>query len=583
MSWVVGRSLVQSVQRRAYMSLRCRSFSIVAPNKNTCRAGIVGVQLSSTFDSKDGHFNFFTVMGMSASALLLGQFGSVVATEQASNGGTRSPRNEQVCAAAARGDNDTLAKLLGQQGDPNARHKHGWTPLLCAAVNSHANTCRMLLENGANVDMPDEYFPDSYEKLRRRQMEFDRDLTHPHSDTRGFTALHYACLASAIEVVKVLLEFHANPTVEDMTGCKAIDYAIDKSIIDMLKEYQEKGYPEHLKQIENQKREQRKIFPLEKRVKQYIVGQEGPVNSVAAAIRRKENGWHDGEHPLVFLFLGSSGLGKTELAKQIASYIHGDEKDGFIRVDMTEYQSKHEAAKLIGSPPGYVGFEEGGQLTKMLAKKPNAVVLLDEVEKAHPDVLNLMLQLFDEGRITDGQGTTVECKDAIFVMTSNLASDEIAQYGVELRREARDQKVEVGKNFKQKVIRPILKSHFQRDEFLGRIDQMLYFLPFSESELRKLVELQLQRWAQKAKERHSIILTWDNATLDLISNEYDVHYGARSLQHAVDQLVISEIANAHENGNVVPGCRIDVTTASGAIALQVTQPSHKGTGSWSLF
>ena len=193
----------------------------------------------------------------------------------------------------------------------------------------------------------------------------------------------------------------------------------------------------------------------------------------------------------------------------------------------TEYQSKHEAAKFIGSPPGYVGYEEGGQLTKLLAGNSKAVVLLDEVEKAHPDVLNLMLQLFDEGRITDGQGTTIECKDAIFIMTSNLASDEIAAHGVELRQEAArigtaDETVAVSKAFKEQAIRPILKGHFKRDEFLGRIDEMLYFLPFSPAELRQLVAIQLQRWASKAKARHDIELTWSDAVLGEIAKEYDV-------------------------------------------------------------
>jgi ATP-dependent Clp protease ATP-binding subunit ClpB len=186
--------------------------------------------------------------------------------------------------------------------------------------------------------------------------------------------------------------------------------------------------------------------------------------------RRKENGWVDDDHPLVFLFLGSSGIGKTELAKQIAKYLHKDDggggKDSFIRMDMSEYQEKHEVAKLIGSPPGYVGHDDGGQLTKRLTKCPNAVVLFDEVDKAHPDVLTVMLQLFDEGRLTDGKGKTIECKKAIFVMTSNLAATEIAEHGLQLRREAEDvarerakgileetkmeEKITISKHFKEK-------------------------------------------------------------------------------------------------------------------------------------
>uniref|UniRef100_A0A4W6F661 ClpB family mitochondrial disaggregase n=1 Tax=Lates calcarifer TaxID=8187 RepID=A0A4W6F661_LATCA len=235
--------------------------------------------------------------------------------------------------------------------------------------------------------------------------------------------------------------------------------------------------------------------------------------SLSLAIRRKENGWYDEEHPLVFLFLGSSGIGKTELAKQVARYMHKDIKKGFIRMDMSEFQEKHEVAKFIGSPPGYVGHEEGGQLTKLLRACPNAVVLFDEVDKAHPDVLTIMLQLFDEGRLTDGKGKTIECKDAIFIMTSNVASDDIAQHALQLRQEAEEvsrrkladnledvQKsddIKISRQFKESVIRPILKAHFRRDEFLGRINEIVYFLPFCHSELLQLVSKELSFWAKK--------------------------------------------------------------------------------------
>uniref|UniRef100_A0A673HK73 Caseinolytic peptidase B protein homolog n=1 Tax=Sinocyclocheilus rhinocerous TaxID=307959 RepID=A0A673HK73_9TELE len=239
----------------------------------------------------------------------------------------------------------------------------------------------------------------------------------------------------------------------------------------------------------------------------------------SAAIRRKENGWYDEEHPLVFLFLGSSGIGKTELAKQVARYMHKDIKKGFIRMDMSEFQEKHEVAKFIGSPPGYVGHEEGGQLTKQLKQCPNAMVLFDEVDKAHPDVLTIMLQLFDEGRLTDGKGKTIECKDAIFIMTSNAASDEIAQHALQLRQEAQEQsrrrlaenlddvqkseKITISNTFKEQVIRPILKAHFRRDEFLGRINEIVYFLPFCHSELIQLVSRELNYWAKGTSHRRN--------------------------------------------------------------------------------
>ncbi|XP_068027146.1 LOW QUALITY PROTEIN: mitochondrial disaggregase-like, partial [Melanerpes formicivorus] len=293
------------------------------------------------------------------------------------------------------------------------------------------------------------------------------------------------------------------------------------------------------------------------------------------AIRRKENGWYDEEHPLVFLFLGSSGIGKTELAKQTAKYLHKDVKKGFIRLDMSEFQERHEVAKFIGSPPGYVGHEEGGQLTKKLRQCPNAVVLFDEVDKAHPDVLTIMLQLFDEGRLTDGKGKTIDCKDAIFIMTSNVGSEEIAQHALQLRQEAQElsqkrmaenledvhtsEQITISKQFKEKVIRPILKAHFRRDEFLGRINEVVYFLPFCHSELLQLVNKELSFWAKKAKARHNITLLWDREVMDVLADGYNLHYGARSIKHEVERRVVNQLAAAYEQELLPRGCTLRIT------------------------
>ena len=464
-------------------------------------------------------------------------------------------------------DASQLRALLESGADPNQRHWCGWTALHRAAITGDAGMVRELVEAGAEVDAADAFEPravrsaqEYYKRRAAREEEFSR-LVDPGAGTAGFTALHYACLASSLPAVEALIAAGADPTLQDGTGHAAVEYTDDAGVAARMRQYAAE-FPalqaEAARRRAESARQARRLNPLESRVKECIVGQEGPVAAVAAAVRRRENGWHDEEHPLVFLFLGSSGLGKTELAKQLALYIHGSSGTGFIRCDMSEFSSKHEAAKFIGSPPGYVGYEEGGQLTKMLEQEPNAVVLLDEVEKAHPDVLNLMLQLFDEGRITDGQGKTIHCKNAIFVMTSNLAADEIAEHGVALRRAAAlhgaaDRDVAVGKGFKDGVIRPILKGHFKRDEFLGRIDEVLYFLPFSDAELVQLVQIQLAKWAARAKERHKIELTWDPAVLAALSRDYDVHFGARSLQHAVDKRVVNRLARAHEDGELTEG------------------------------
>ncbi|XP_066018036.1 mitochondrial disaggregase-like [Pocillopora verrucosa] len=326
-----------------------------------------------------------------------------------------------------------------------------------------------------------------------------------------------------------------------------------------------------LKGKERREIEERRRYPLEMRLKDNIIGQEGAILTVAAAIRRREYGWYYEEHPLVFLFLGSSGIGKTELVKQVARYLHKDNKECLVRLDMSEYQEKHELAKMIGAPPGYLGHDQGGQLTKELIKCPNAVVLFDEVEKAHPDVLTVMLQLFDEGRLTDGQGKTIVCKDAIFVMTSNLASKEIANHTLQLREEAKlaaeqreegdevSEKVTISRKFKERVVQPILKRHFRRDEFLGRINEIVYFLPFSHPELLSLVTKELDYCSKLALNRHDIHMTWDKEVLDVLADGYDEHYGARSIKHEVEKRVLNRLAAAHEQGLISRGCTLHLT------------------------
>ncbi|XP_074598533.1 mitochondrial disaggregase-like [Brevipalpus obovatus] len=458
--------------------------------------------------------------------------------------------------------------------DINVRHPLGWTALHSAASNGQAKIVKYLIEMGADINAEDYYSIKEIEelsKIRRRRVEFNPYLK-PNRIFEGCTPLHYAVLSDDIDTVRVLIEKGVDPTVKNKLGHTPTDYLADEDteMKELLDDYMEKYH-----EIERQRQlEERRKFPLEKRLKQHIVGQEAAISIVSSTIRRKENGWLDENHPLVFLFLGSSGIGKTELAKQVAAYLHKNNSKGFIRLDMSEFQSKAEVSRFIGSPPGYVGYNEGGQLTKALQACPDAVVLFDEVEKAHPDVLTIMLQLFDEGRLTDGQGKTVECKDAIFIMTSNLASEEIAEYGLQLRKETRalsskkysstdiveePSEITVSKHFKEKVVRPILKAYFRRDEFLGRINEMVYFLPFSETELNELVIRELNLWATRAKDRHKMALTWDKEVVQLLTSGYNVHYGARSIKYEIERRVVNQLAAAYESGMIDRGSSVHIS------------------------
>ncbi|XP_005000797.1 mitochondrial disaggregase isoform X4 [Cavia porcellus] len=448
-----------------------------------------------------------------------------------------SDKDAALMEAARTNNIQELNRLLSQGADINARHRLGWTALMVAAINRNDSVVQILLAAGADPNLGDDF--SSVYKTAKEQ---------------GIHSLE-----------------GANPLQRNEMGHTPLDYAREGEVMKLLRTSEAK-YQEKQRKREA---EERRRFPLEQRLREHIIGQENAITTVGAAIRRKENGWYDEEHPLVFLFLGSSGIGKTELAKQTAKYMHKDAKKGFIRLDMSEFQERHEVAKFIGSPPGYIGHEEGGQLTKKLKQCPNAVVLFDEVDKAHPDVLTIMLQLFDEGRLTDGKGKTIDCKDAIFIMTSNVASDEIAQHALQLRQEALEisrnriaenlgdvqisDKITISKNFKENVIRPILKAHFRRDEFLGRINEIVYFLPFCHSELIQLVNKELNFWAKRAKQRHNITLLWDREVADVLVDGYNVHYGARSIKHEVERRVVNQLAAAYEQDLLPGGCTLRIT------------------------
>ncbi|MBF0422525.1 MAG: ATP-dependent chaperone ClpB [Magnetococcales bacterium] len=287
--------------------------------------------------------------------------------------------------------------------------------------------------------------------------------------------------------------------------------------------------------------ERAKLMEMEQRLGQRVIGQETAIASVSRAVRRARSGLGDPHRPIgVFMFLGPTGVGKTELAKALAEFLFDDE-NALIRLDMSEYMEKHAVARLMGAPPGYVGYEEGGQLTEAVRRKPYSVVLLDEIEKSHPDVFNVLLQVMDDGRLTDGQGRTVNFKNTVIIMTSNLGSD-LVNTG---RRPGTDLQ-EGG------ALTGVLKRHF-RPEFLNRLDEVIYFNPLAQEHMGAIVDVQLQRLQHLLSQRR-ITLELDQGARDFLARTgYDPEFGARPLKRVVQRLVQDTMAEALLSGRLREG------------------------------
>ncbi len=276
---------------------------------------------------------------------------------------------------------------------------------------------------------------------------------------------------------------------------------------------------------------------------------------VANAIRRSRAGLSDPRRPNgSFLFLGPTGVGKTELCKALAEFLF-DTEDAMVRIDMSEFMEKHSVARLIGAPPGYVGYEEGGYLTEAVRRRPYAVVLLDEVEKAHPDVFNVLLQVLDDGRLTDGQGRTVDFRNTVIIMTSNLASNVIQ----ELAGEGNYQRM-------KNAVMEVVQQHF-RPEFINRVDDIVVFHPLGTEQIRAIVDIQLAYLRRRLIER-DMDLTLDEKARDSLGEAgFDPVYGARPLRRAIQQQVENPLAQQLLAGKFGPGDRIQVTVRDGHLAF----------------
>lgn len=296
-----------------------------------------------------------------------------------------------------------------------------------------------------------------------------------------------------------------------------------------------------------------KLLKMEERLHERVVGQEEAVIAVSNAIRRSRAGLQDRNRPIgSFIFLGSTGVGKTELARALAEFLFDDDH-AMVRIDMSEYMEKFSVSRLVGAPPGYVGYEEGGQLTEAVRRRPYSVVLLDEIEKAHPDVFNILLQALDDGRLTDSQGRTVDFRNTIIIMTSNIGSHLITQ---EIGRMTEANREHIMSDLRTQLLTELRKA--MRPEFLNRIDEIVMFQPLTQTDLRRIVDIQFDQ-VKKMAEKEGLTLNISDTAKDwLAQSGFDPVYGARPLKRVIQKHITDQLAMMILSGEFGPGDTISI-------------------------
>src|SRR5216110_2933636 len=326
--------------------------------------------------------------------------------------------------------------------------------------------------------------------------------------------------------------------------------------------------------------ETQKLMRMEDELHKRVIGQQPAIEAVSKAIRRSRAGLKDPKRPTgSFIFLGPSGVGKTELARTLAEFLFGDE-DAMVRIDMSEYMEKHSVSRLVGSPPGYIGYDEGGQLTEAVRRKPYCVLLLDEIEKSHPDVFNILLQILEDGRLTDSQGRTVDFRHAIVIMTSNIGAQEIAR-NTPLGFAVSDDETGISYDDMKNRIMGELKKVF-RPEFLNRIDDVIVFHKLTKDEIKRIIELLLRRIRESMAERELQLELSEPAKELLVEKGWDPAMGARQLRRAIQRYIEDPLADFVLRSELKPGATVLVEpgTEEGDedVKLSILEPVPAGVG-----
>ncbi len=319
--------------------------------------------------------------------------------------------------------------------------------------------------------------------------------------------------------------------------------------------------------------ESKRLLKMEEDLQKVIIGQKEAIQSIAKAVRRARAGLKDPKRPIgSFMFLGPTGVGKTELTKALAKFMFGSE-EALIQLDMSEFMERHTASRLVGAPPGYIGYDDAGQLTEALRRRPYSIVVFDEVEKAHPEVHNMLLQIMEEGHLSDAKGRTVDFRNAIIVMTTNVGAEEIKKQtslGFQLKR---DEKTEERQSYEEmrKKLTESLKKVF-RPEFINRLDSVIVFRSLNKDDIRQIVSLELNKVTERLAE-HEVKLTATEAALDLLAESgFDVEMGARPLRRVIQQKVEDPLSDALLAGIFCEGCTVLVDVTEGEVVLRRQEP-----------
>jgi len=311
--------------------------------------------------------------------------------------------------------------------------------------------------------------------------------------------------------------------------------------------------------------EMQKLVSMEENLRRRVIGQDEALEAVANAVRRARAGLQDPNRPVgSFIFLGPTGVGKTETARALAEFLFDDER-AMVRLDMSEYMEKHAVARMIGAPPGYVGYEEGGQLTEAVRRRPYSVVLFDEIEKAHPDVFNVLLQILDDGRLTDSKGRVVDFKNTVLIMTSNLGSREI-------------QSAEGDEKQAREAVVQVMRDYF-KPEFLNRIDDIVVFKQLGKEQITEIIGIQLERLRSMLEERGIKIELNDSARDLLVQEGYDPIYGARPLKRAIQTLIQNPLAVKLLKGEIASGQTVRVSAENGEMKFSPVESEQKAVSS----